>query len=68
VSISPEDAERMAKRFHETWQTLTPRRYMIADYAWDQVDFKYRQQLVRTFEELGRAEVIFPGPSLYAEP
>ena len=33
---------------------------------WEDLDPRYRQQLVDTFEELMRAEVIFAGPSLYS--
>jgi hypothetical protein len=50
------DAERMAVRFLEVYETLTVDRVVDHDCV------------VTAFEELIAAEVVFPGPSLYANP
>jgi hypothetical protein len=50
------DAERLTVRFLEVYEMLTVDRIVDHD------------GIVDTFEELLRAEVVFPGPSLYANP
>jgi hypothetical protein len=50
------DAERMAVRFQEVYETLIVDRVVDHDCV------------VNTFEELLKAEAVFPGPSLYADP
>jgi hypothetical protein len=61
-----EDAERIARRFHEVGQTFTPIS-MAPRRPWDESSEDYKKRLVDTFYELLQAELIFPGPSLYAE-
>ena len=43
------------------------KRLELPHEPWDKVALVYRRQLIRTFEELMRAEAIFAGPSLYAD-
>lgn len=50
------DAERIAKRFIETVSTFDGK--VSVDY----------EALTKTFDEMLRAELIFGGPSLYADP
>lgn len=52
-----EDAERLAKRFIEVASTIDP------DRLWEDLDL-----IEATFDEMLRAEIIFGGPSLYADP
>jgi len=70
-----EDAERLARRFHDVFELLVPKpgweirvqRKEMLSTRWEDVAVEYRRTLVGTFDELLRAEVIFPGPSLYAD-
>lgn len=50
------DAERMAVRFLDVYEMLTVDRVVDHDAVAD------------TFDELLKAEAVFPGPSLYANP
>jgi hypothetical protein len=63
-----EDSERLARRFHVIVSTLAPRLDMPRQLPWEEVDWTYRRLLVQTFDEMLRSELIFPGPSLYADP
>lgn len=56
-----EDAERMARRFHATRAMIVK---SIATF--DELVPRERDLLIQTFDELLRAEAIFPGTSLYA--
>jgi hypothetical protein len=62
------DAQRMAKRFHEVWQTLDRPEQKREKQNFSDLSLEYRIQLIRTFDEMLRAGLIFGGPSLYAEP
>jgi hypothetical protein len=58
-----EDAKRMARRFHDVFQTIAKH-----PMAWDEVPLEHKVQLIKTFDELIKAEAVFPGSSLYAGP
>jgi hypothetical protein len=64
-----EDAERVAKRFHEVYEALAPKfdweTQQRSRVAWDDVN---RALMIAVANELIEAEAIFPGPSLYADP
>jgi hypothetical protein len=62
-----DDARRMAERFHYVFQALGDRT-VVPEVPFDEVPLQYKVQLIKTFDELIKAEVVFPGPSLYAEP
>lgn len=62
------DAQRLAKRFHEVWQALDPPGRMLAKKDFHELPLEYRLQLMATFDEMLRSELVFGGPSLYAEP
>ena len=57
-----DDAERMARRFVEVRGIITG-----AGKLWEIMSADERRLYVETFDELLRAEVFFPGPSLYAD-
>lgn len=53
----------MARRFHDVFQTIAKH-----PMAWDEVPLEHKVQLIKTFDELIKAEAVFPGSSLYAGP
>jgi hypothetical protein len=55
-----DDAQRIAKRFVEVRNTFD------AGDKWEDMTFEHRRLLIQVFDEMVRAELIFPGPSLYA--
>lgn len=57
-----EDAKRAADRFYEVFLIVCERDGRPADAE------QFNRAVTATFAELMRAEVIFAGPSLYAEP
>jgi hypothetical protein len=57
-----EDAERMARRFHLVRRMLVP-----ALASFDELVPRERDLLIQTFDELLRADAVFPGPSLYQD-
>jgi hypothetical protein len=59
-----EDAERLAKRFHEVTCMVVP----YQEQRWDDLRADYRELLVEVFDEMLRAQLLFPGASLYADP
>jgi hypothetical protein len=65
------DAERIAQRFHAEYEAQAPSHGWQTQRAsrttWEHVPEENRQLMVSVVEGLLRAQVIFPGPSLYAE-
>jgi hypothetical protein len=63
-----EDAERVAKRFHEVYEALAPKfdweTQQRSRVAWDDVPHENRALMIAVANELIEAEAIFPGPSL----
>lgn len=55
-----EDAERMARRFHLARKMLVP---ALAEF--DELMPRERDLLIQAFDDLLRADAVFPGPSLY---
>jgi hypothetical protein len=68
--VPHEDAERIAQRFHLLYEALAPQHgwqtQQASRTAWEHVPAENRRLMVSVVEELLRAEVIYPGPSLYA--
>jgi hypothetical protein len=58
-----EDAARLARRFHEARVLLEP---SVA--GWDDIVIREQERLIAVFDHLIRTEVVFAGPSLYADP
>lgn len=67
-----EDAERIARLFHDWYEALAPKfgweTQAQSRERWEDVPEENRELMVAVVDELLRAQVIFPGPSLYAEP
>ena len=59
-----DDAKRMAEKFNDVFQAFGSQ--LVPTMTWDEVPFEYKVQLIKTFDELVKSEVVFPGPSLYA--
>jgi hypothetical protein len=61
-----EDAERLAKRFYEVSLTLAAGMGMEPVANWEDIDEQMRALAVQTFDEMLKAQLLFPGPSLYS--
>lgn len=70
--MANEDAERIAKRIHATYETLAPRfgweTQARSRERWENVPEENRALMIAVVDELLQAQVIFAGPSLYADP
>jgi hypothetical protein len=60
-----EDAERIARRLHEVQEILSSPE--VLGTRWTRLPEGERELRIAAVEELLRAEVIFPGPSLYGQ-
>lgn len=66
-----EDAERVARRFHDLYEMLAPKygweTQERSRVSWEDVPDANRELMIAVVDEMLVAELIFPGPSLYAE-